>query len=100
MTVFAQNAWADIFNSEDHRQSQQQTAYLLLKGKAEEQLGLSEVVFEPCIEVRADCTLRVDGRVIRAELTSETAIPALREAQQWAREARALLAATIATGSR
>lgn len=46
MTVFAQNAWADIFNSEDHRQAQQQTAYLLLKGKAEEQLGLSEEIVE------------------------------------------------------
>ena len=46
MAAYHPQCWAEQFAQEDARQSQQQTAYLLLKGKAEEQLGLSEEIVE------------------------------------------------------
>lgn len=85
MTVFAQNSWADVFNSEDHRQAQQQTAYLLLKGKAEEQLGLSEEIVEGRL-----ATIDALKRVIsRDDLPTLRSLLALARSQAQA-EARSL----------
>lgn len=46
MTAYAPLTLGQTFTKLADEQSQQQTAYLLLKGKAEEQLGLSEEIVE------------------------------------------------------
>jgi hypothetical protein len=46
MTAYAPLTLGQTFGKLADEQAQQQTAYLLLKGKAEEQLGLSEEIVE------------------------------------------------------